>query len=916
MWLTLPAATSPFRYTSSLTAMPTSHTYGEVMERRLPNGLTVLLKESRTAPVVTLAMAYRVGSCCEYPGVTGVSHLLEHAMFKGTANHRSGEFDLLMALAGADANAYTWLDKTVYHVTLPAGREVLALELEADRMRNLLFSPDEHAEELEVVRNELEQRDDSPFALLFETMQSTAFSAHPYWWPTIGLPGDLARLSVDDLARHYRRYYCPENAVLVAVGMFKPEELLREIERHFGGIASCGFVPPRLPAEPPQLSARRLLLRRAGRTDYLLMAWHTPSAGDPDAYALEICSHALGAGRTSRLYQAVVETRLASAVRATSGCFTYRFPFLLHVGAALNEGVPLGRVESAVLAEIGRVAEGGITELELARARKEAEAGFIYSGDSAEGEADLLLGFELVASHRDIPLFLPRLNAVTCKDVQRVARKYLTEANSTVAWYEGVRENEGAESERPDTLEKMGIGDPESVHVHDPAPELTPPRPVCRASRDELAAPASGAGSGDSDELEYDLYPGAIVQVVRGEHENPTVTIAGRIAVGSAFDPPGRSGLCNLAVNLLAAGTARRSKLELATVLEDNAISLGYSCGRESFAFGGRCLSADLSTLFGVLGEELGEPVFPPEQLELERARILSDIARSRDSTSERAYFAAREALYGADNPYAPPVFGWEDSVQAISREEIMRFFEEEISAASMVLVVVGDVETGQVSDLVSKHFADRLFRIRAADEAEVMANSRRVRAAGRRLSIPLPDKSNASAVVLRPGPARTAPDYHAAAVANYLFGGDITSRLNERLRTRSGLTYGAYSHLNPGRLAGLWGFSIQANPARVDEALELGLEEWRRMLDEGISDEELHRAKSYLSGNHAVELGHPSARAAALADLLYHGLDTSLLEEYPRVINALTQAQVEAAFREHCAMDGYIAITAGTPPH
>ena len=195
----------------------------------------------------------------------------------------------------------------------------------------------------------------------------------------------------------------------------------------------------------------------------------------------------------------------------------------------------------------------------------------------------------------------------------------------------------------------------------------------------------------------------------------------GGLAVGSAFDPPGRSGLCNLAVNLLAAGTARRSKLELATVLEDNAISLGYSCGRESFAFGGRCLSADLSTLFGVLGEEMGEPVFPPEQLELERARVLSDIARSRDSTSERAHFAAREALYGADNPYAPPVFGWEDSVQAISREEIMRFFEEEISAASMVLVVVGDVETGQVSDLVSKHFADRLFRIRAADEAEVL---------------------------------------------------------------------------------------------------------------------------------------------------------------------------------------------------
>ncbi len=251
---------------------------GNIVEQRLDNGLLILLQENHIAPVVSFNIAYRVGSKHEQPGVTGVSHLLEHEMFKGTRDYPPGEFDRLLTFAGADNNAFTWMDQTVYYEIVATDKIELVLKLEADRMRNLLFDPAEHAEEMKVVLNELEQREDSPDSLLLEQVQSTAFAAHPYSTPSSGWLDDVRHLRLEDVRGYYDSYYHPDNAFIVAVGDFASAEMTATIAKYFAGLPPGNVVLPRLPQEPPQLGQRRLAVRRAGNSDYLLIGWKIPES--------------------------------------------------------------------------------------------------------------------------------------------------------------------------------------------------------------------------------------------------------------------------------------------------------------------------------------------------------------------------------------------------------------------------------------------------------------------------------------------------------------------------------------------------------------------------------------------------------------------------------------------------------------
>lgn len=405
-----------------------------IEEYRLENGLALLTEVNRRAPVIAVAVAYRVGSKYERPGCTGMSHLLEHMMFKSTQNYPDGEFDRRLTLAGADNNAHTWLDETVYHETIAADRAEVALELEAIRMRRLALSPDELATEKTVVLNELAQRDDHPSSFLYENLIASAFKVHPYMWPTIGWREDVERITVDELRAYYDRFYQPDNAFIVAVGDFQVDAMRSLVERHFGELPASGYQPPRLPAEPPQMAPQRLVLQRSGDTDYLLMGWHVPASMHPDGFALVVAGNILGGGRTSRLFRALIESGLATEVSAGSSAFSYAEPFLFLAGAVVGQEATPEEVESVTLAEIARLEEEGPQEDELARARKQARVSFIYDRDSMEAGLSTIASFEVGSSYQRIDEYLPGIQAVTGEDVQRVVRAYLTEDNSTVGY--------------------------------------------------------------------------------------------------------------------------------------------------------------------------------------------------------------------------------------------------------------------------------------------------------------------------------------------------------------------------------------------------------------------------------------------------------------------------------------------------
>jgi len=417
----------------------------DVLKTTLDNGLTVLLREVHTAPVASFWVWYRVGSGKEHLGITGVSHWVEHMLFKGTPNWPKGTADKAVSREGGMWNGATWYDFTTYYATLPAERIELEVEIEADRMVNALFEPEEVEAERTVIISERQGAENDPMFLLGEEIAAAAFRVHPYGHETLGHMCDLEGMTRDDLYDHYRTHYVPNNAIAVAVGDFEADRMLDLVRKHFD-TASPGQIerPPR-PVEPPQRGERRLVLEGDGNTAYFSAVFHTPPATEPDFYPLVVLDSALtgasgmtifGGGTTnksSRLYRALVDTELATQV--SGSLIPTVDPFVYSLSATVRAGHTPAEVEERLWAELERAAAESITEEELIKAIKQAKAQFAYSSESVTGQAFWLGWSEVFADYTWFEQYLERLGAVTREDVQEAAGRYVQRSNSTTGWY-------------------------------------------------------------------------------------------------------------------------------------------------------------------------------------------------------------------------------------------------------------------------------------------------------------------------------------------------------------------------------------------------------------------------------------------------------------------------------------------------
>ena len=411
---------------------------GGVHETVLENGLTVLIQEVHVAPVVSFMIWYKVGSRNESAGWTGISHLLEHMMFKGTPRHGKGEIARLLQRNGASFNAGTSLDYTNYYEVLAADRLELAMEIEADRMANALVPEEEHRLEMTVVRSELERNEDNPHRALYQDLFAQAFEAHPYHWPTIGWRSDVEAIRTEQIRDYYKTHYMPNNAVVVVVGDVDRERALAMVEKHFGGIERGVEPPPVVTVEPPQLGERRFKIQKPGDTRYLMVGWRNPELVHADNYALDVLGIILGHGKTSRLYQSLVEGKLATEAEAQNE--TARDPFLFIAQATAAPGVRLEQLEESLFGQTELLMSEPPTALEIARARKQIQASFVYSKDSIRSLAQQLGYYETVGSYKYLDTYLDRIAGVRPEDVSRVARQYLSERNRTVGLYEPIPE--------------------------------------------------------------------------------------------------------------------------------------------------------------------------------------------------------------------------------------------------------------------------------------------------------------------------------------------------------------------------------------------------------------------------------------------------------------------------------------------
>ncbi len=406
----------------------------EVFETTLDNGLKVLLLEERKAPVLTFHVWYRVGSRNEQPGRTGLAHFMEHMMFKGTPQMGAQAFSQVIRKNGGRDNAFTSQDYTGYFVTLAADRGHLPLELEPDRMVNLLLNPDEVERERSVVMEERRLRtDDDPTSSLWEKVQATAFTVHPYGNPVIGWMEDIRKLSRGDLQAFYKTYYAPNNAVVVVVGDFNRAELLPRIQKAFGAIPRGPAPPPVRIVEPPQNGERRVTLTREdAKLPFIMAVYHAPNLTDADSYPLEVLEVILAGGKSARLHRNVVyEKQLAlSAGAYYSRVSTDPQAFALY--ASSLPGKKVEELEQALYAEVERLKTELVSPRELEKAKNQIQASFVFSQDSIFSLAQQLASYEIVAGWPHWKAYLPGIRAVTAEDVQRVAKKYLTTENRTV----------------------------------------------------------------------------------------------------------------------------------------------------------------------------------------------------------------------------------------------------------------------------------------------------------------------------------------------------------------------------------------------------------------------------------------------------------------------------------------------------
>ena len=427
----------------------------------LPNGMTLVMREMHAAPVTSFWVWFRVGSRNEHLGITGISHWVEHMLFKGTPSYTESDLDRMISREGGARNGMTWIDWTTYYETMPSNKIDLALRIEADRMANSLIDPQEVLSERTVIINERQGSENSPGFRLSEEVQAAAFRVHPYGHEVLGHTCDLQAMTRADLYTHYRTYYAPNNAIAAVAGDFDTTEMLEKLTKLYGKLKPVAAIPAVNAVEPPQRGERRVTVKGEGNTDYLLLAFHAPPTvqRDPKArpgaptpahedffplLALDsvLCGASglsfLGGGssnRSSRLSKALVDSGLAADIGG--GVTPTIDPYLYSFFATPQQGKDINEVERALWNELERVQQDSVTQAELDKAIKQTRAQFAFGSESVTNQAFWLGYCEIFADYSWFASYLDKLSAVSIDDVKRVANRYLTRDNVTVGHYRG-----------------------------------------------------------------------------------------------------------------------------------------------------------------------------------------------------------------------------------------------------------------------------------------------------------------------------------------------------------------------------------------------------------------------------------------------------------------------------------------------
>jgi zinc protease len=875
----------------------------------LENGLTVLTKEVHTAPVVTVQVWYKVGSRNEEPGVNGIAHQLEHLMFKGTLN-RPIQFGRLFSALGSDSNAFTSYDQTAYYGTVEQNKLKALLVLEADRMQNSQIEPEQLASEKRVVISELQGYENSPEYRLNRAVMQAVFPNHAYGLPVGGTKADVEKFEVEQVQKYYRNFYSPDNAVLVVVGDFQTANTLETIKEVFGKLAKRqeGTEAQGHRQEVGVISSSSpIVLREPGAGRLLQIVYPLPDANQPDVPALDVMDYIFTEGRNSRLYQALVESGLASEV--TASVTSLRESGWYEVLVTAGSKQDLKKIDSVLSSAIANIAEEGVTSEEVERAKTQLTADVILSNRDITSQAMRLGHDETTAGdYRYTDRYLAAVRLVKPTDVVAVINKYLTKEARTVGFFEPTQKQITGIGDKPDsaqTTENFSPGVPVLLS------EVMKYLPPVDSVTDALLAVVGKAS------LREDIaqvlphkykFPNGLRILLLPDHSTPTVTLSGYIQAGTEFDPDDQAGLAAFVAENLLNGTKSKDVLTIAKVLAERGASLNFEVHREGVHIEGDSLAGDLPIILEILADVVKNSTFPTKELELHRQHALNDLQLELDEPSEVASRVFVQSIYPKKHPLH--TFPTEESLQQIQHQDVIDFKAKHYRPDTTVLALVGDFDLDKVRSLIQNEFGNW----EVSGQAPTLKYP----------TVPMPEKIVSVNPVL-PGKAQAVtymgytginrydPWFHAALVLNQILGGDtLSSRLGAEVRDRQGLSYGIYSYFHTGKNAGTFLIEMQTSPEDSSKAIASTREILQQIHQQGVTALEVETAKRTLISNYNVSLANPEELTDRILMNEVYGLDKVELHSFTDKMQKITLEQVNQAARELLHPDQIVVVTAG----
>ncbi len=786
---------APSRAITTMNAAPVHKTV-------LKNGLTVLVREDHTAPVVSAQFWVHAGSVTEGPWLgAGLSHVLEHMLFKGTTTRGVSQIAQEIEDKGGYINAYTSFEQTVFHIDIPSANWQTAVDILADCMMNATIPEEELVKEQKVILREMAMNEDDPDRRAGRLLWSTAYAVHPYRHPVIGYPDIYNRVTRQDVVNYYKKFYVPNNIVFVVVGDINADQVLAHLTELTKGFAMGAIEPPYVPAEPPQLSARQRDEEMPIQLAYVDLAWHVPNISSPDVYPLDVLAIILGQGRSSRLYQDLREKRgLVHSIAANN--YTPRYPGLFTVEAQTDADKREAAI-TAIREEIQRVRQQPVSPAEVQKAIKITVSQMLDRLKTMDGQASDIANNQFLLDDPNFSqTYLANIQRVTADDVQRVARTYLTDQNQTTT-----------------TLDPTG----------------------------SLATTKTKVVESAGIQIKEFKLANGLRLLVREDPKLPAVDIRALLKGGVIAETKDTSGLTKLTTRMLLKGTKRRTAEQIAESIESVGGSISYFSGNNSFGITAHALSDDLDRALDLVADVLQNPMFPDDMLNREREVQLAEIKDEDDQIMRSAQQVLREELF-AKSPYRLNPLGTPETLAKFTRQNLIDFQKRYVVPGNIVLCVFGNVKADDIRQRVEARFG----RMPATKLNFPTVAPERLAATVRREETK--PKQQAVLLIGYSGTDIFSPDRYALELIDNAFSGQ-GSRLFLRLRDELGLCYyvGAYELL--GLQPGYFTLYIGTMPDKVALCEKELSAEVAKLVADGLTPEDLDRAKNSLIGQLKVRM-------------------------------------------------------------